>query len=137
MRNKILKKWVFTLLEMLVVIGIIAILVSLGMSSYSTAQKKSRDAKRKSDLRAIQSALEQYYSICGYSYPSADTGSVPTTITCINPAATIMATVPVDPKSGVRYSMSQVSSSDFTICAPNTPPLETESITPYCLVNQQ
>jgi prepilin-type N-terminal cleavage/methylation domain-containing protein len=130
-------KKAFTLLEMLVVVGIIAVLIGLGISSYSTAQKKARDAKRKSDLKAIQNALEQYYSICGYSYPAPSSGYVPTAITCINPATTIMSTVPVDPKTGTRYTMSQTSSSDYTICSPNTPPLESESVATYCLTNQQ
>ena len=60
----------FTLLEMLVVIGIIAILVSLGFASYSTVQKKARDAKRKGDLSAMQKVLEQCYSLNSYSYPA-------------------------------------------------------------------
>ncbi|NCO89124.1 type II secretion system protein, partial [Candidatus Roizmanbacteria bacterium] len=40
-------KKAFTLLEILVVIGIISIMVAMGTASYSTAQKKARDAKRK------------------------------------------------------------------------------------------
>lgn len=48
----------FTLLEMLVVIGIIAILVTLGFASYSTVQKKARDAKRQGDLKAAQQVME-------------------------------------------------------------------------------
>ena len=127
----------FTLLEMLVVIGIIAILVSLGTSSYSTAQKKARDARRKSDLKAIQNALEQYYSVCGYSYPAPDSGSVPTSIACTDPATTIMSSVPADPKSATRYTMTQSADSDYSICAPNSPPLESESTSPYCLTNEQ
>lgn len=128
----------FTLLEMLVVIGIIAILVSIGISSYSTAQKKARDAKRKSDLKSIQSALEQYYSICGFQYPSPGTGNtVPSSISCSNPTVVIMNPVPLDPKTNASYQMTQTTSNDYTICAPNTPPLESESETSYCLINQQ
>lgn len=61
----------FTLLEMLVVIGIIAILVSLGFASYSTVQKKARDAKRQGDLKAAQQVMEQCYSVntSSYQYP--------------------------------------------------------------------
>lgn len=128
----------FTLLEMLVVIGIIAILVSIGFASYSTAQKKARDAKRKSDLKTIQTAFEQYYSICGYVYPTPVAGTTaPTSISCSSPATIIMNAVPVDPKSNSQYTMTQVTTSDYSICAPNTPPLESESTTPYCLTNQQ
>ena len=64
---------------MLVVIGIIAVLVSMGIASYSTAQKKARDAKRKADLKAFQNAMEQCYSVDNYSYP-AITGNGTTSI---------------------------------------------------------
>ncbi len=127
----------FTLLELLVVIGIIGLLVSVGISSFSTAQKKARDAKRKSDLKAIQSALEQYYSVCGFTYPVPSGGNVPSSIACASPSVTLMNSVPLDPKSNVSYTMTQTSTSDYTICAPNNPPLEAESTNPYCLTNQQ
>lgn len=128
----------FTLLEMLVVVGIIAVLVSIGISSYSTAQKKARDAKRKSDLKSIQSALEQYYSICGFQYPSPSTNNtVPSSISCNDPSVVIMNPVPLDPKTNASYKMTQTTSGDYVICAPNTPPLESESEISYCLINQQ
>lgn len=127
----------FTLLELLVVIGIIGILVALGTVSYSTAQKKARDAKRKNDLKAIQNALEQYYSICGFSYPAPVNGAVPSSITCTNPLTIIMSSTPKDPKTNLSYKMTQTTSSDYIICAPNTPPLESESADTYCLTNQQ
>lgn len=125
---------------MLVVVGIIAVLVSLSIASFSTAQKKARDAVRKSDLKTIQAALEQYYSVCGYTYPNPAVGNlVPTEIKCADPLTTISSEIPTDPKSGSRYTMtSSVNGGDYTICAPNTPPLETEvSKSTYCLTNQQ
>lgn len=64
----------FTLLEMLVVIGIIAIIVSLGFASYSTVQKKARDARRKGDLNTMQKVLEQCYTLNSYSYPAINGG---------------------------------------------------------------
>ncbi len=127
-----MKKLGFTLLEILVVIGIIAILVGLGASSYSTAQKKARDAKRKGDLKAIQNAYEQYYSICGFNYPNS--AAVPASITCASPETTIMAVVPVDPKTAASYTCSPAcSTSAFTICAT----MESESPASYCVSNQQ
>lgn len=60
----------FTLVELLITIAIIAILATVGIVAYSTVLKQGRDAKRQSDLRAIQSALEQYYSDQGF-YPAA------------------------------------------------------------------
>lgn len=50
----------FTLIELLVTISIIAILTGIGVVTYSTFLKDSRDIKRRADIKAIQSALEQY-----------------------------------------------------------------------------
>ncbi len=52
------KKSGFTLIELLVVIAIIGILTTIGVSTYTGAQKNARDARRKIDIDAIASALE-------------------------------------------------------------------------------
>jgi prepilin-type N-terminal cleavage/methylation domain-containing protein len=51
----------FTLIELLVVIAIIGILSAIGLVSLSGAREKARDAKRKSDLATISTALTLYY----------------------------------------------------------------------------
>lgn len=50
----------FTLIELLITVSIIAVLSAIGLVVYSTVIKQGQDGKRQSDLRAIQSALEQY-----------------------------------------------------------------------------
>jgi len=135
-------KKAFTLLEILVVIGIIGIMVAMGTASYSTAQKKARDAKRKTDLRTIQNALEQYYSVCNYLYPTpapASPGLV-NEVFCPNPSIGILqsADTPIDPKSKTKYNMTD-GGDTYLICAPTisaTMGLETEAAA-YCLKNQQ
>jgi prepilin-type N-terminal cleavage/methylation domain-containing protein len=67
------KQKAFTLLELLVVIAIIGILISLGVASFSNAQKKSRDSRRREDLKAVQNGLEQYYA--DFTRYSASSGS--------------------------------------------------------------
>lgn len=109
----------FTLLELLVVIGIIAILISLGAVSYSTAQKKARDAKRKSDLQTIQNCLEQYYSYNNnYKYPSNVTdGNLPSPLSC----GSTTITTPTDPLKGTAYIASGTDATNYTtytICPP-------------------
>lgn len=59
----------FTLIELLVVVAIIGLLSSVTLASLNSARAKARDARRISDLRQIQIALELYYTSNG-SYPS-------------------------------------------------------------------
>ena len=56
------KKKGFTLVELLVVIAIIGLLSTLAFVSLNAARGKARDAKRVSDVKQIQSALELFYN---------------------------------------------------------------------------
>ncbi|MBI4135067.1 MAG: type II secretion system protein [Candidatus Sungbacteria bacterium] len=58
----------FTLVELLVVIGMIAVMALLVLSFTRNARTRGRDSKRMQDLLQIQRALEFYYSEYGY-YP--------------------------------------------------------------------
>ncbi|MFC1751632.1 type II secretion system protein [Patescibacteria group bacterium] len=51
----------FTLIELLVVIAIIGILASVVLASLNSARLKSRDARRVSDIKQLQLALELYF----------------------------------------------------------------------------
>lgn len=65
----------FTLVELLVTITIIGILASIGLNTFTSAQKKSRDAKRKAYLRQIVDALEAYNNDNG-EYPATNSGNI-------------------------------------------------------------
>jgi general secretion pathway protein G len=52
----------FTLIELLVVIAIIGLLSTLAIVAMGNARQKSRDAKRISDVKQIQTALELYFN---------------------------------------------------------------------------
>ncbi|MBN2093842.1 MAG: prepilin-type N-terminal cleavage/methylation domain-containing protein [Candidatus Zambryskibacteria bacterium] len=58
----------FTLVELLVVIAIIGILSSITIANLDEVKGNARDAKRKEDMLAIQTALELYHLDHG-SYP--------------------------------------------------------------------
>ncbi|OGE64353.1 hypothetical protein A3I48_03060 [Candidatus Daviesbacteria bacterium RIFCSPLOWO2_02_FULL_36_7] len=60
----------FTLVELLVTLSIIAVLMAISITSYDNLTKNARDGQRKSDLKQIQSALEQYYRD-NTTYPSS------------------------------------------------------------------
>lgn len=59
----------FTLLELLVVIGIIGLLASIIVVNLTSARRKARDTKRVGDIRNLQTALEDYYAKNG-AYPA-------------------------------------------------------------------
>ncbi|NTV22448.1 MAG: prepilin-type N-terminal cleavage/methylation domain-containing protein [Candidatus Yonathbacteria bacterium] len=75
----------FTLIELLVVIAIIGILSSVVLASLNSAREKSRDAKRVSDIKQLQLALELYYDT-NQEYPDVLTSL----------ASTYIANVPTD-----------------------------------------
>jgi len=91
------KNKAFTLLELLVVIGIIGVLLAFVTVGFSSAQKQGRDSRRKQDLASIQNAMEQYYAANNFVYPK--------TTNCTSPTCTAIATyftggsVPRDPLS--------------------------------------
>lgn len=58
----------FTLVELLVVIGIISILATILLLQLGTARSKSRDVKRIADVSQMRSAVEQYFDDNG-TYP--------------------------------------------------------------------
>jgi len=71
--NRRLWRHGFTLIELLVVITIIAILISAASASWTNAQQRGRDGRRKGDLKAVQQALEIYMQTNG-EYPNSISG---------------------------------------------------------------
>lgn len=101
----------FSLLELLVVIGIIGILVGIGAISYTSAQTRARDSRRRGDVDAIGKALEQYYA--------QNNGSYPISTTCTGFATYLAGGEPTDPKTGSSYIVDgdcSVTGDSFCIC---------------------
>jgi general secretion pathway protein G len=65
------KKNGFTLMELLIVMVLLGFLITAGVTSYTSSMKKSRDTKRKNDLRQIAVSLEAYNNDVG-RYPLGD-----------------------------------------------------------------
>ena len=89
--NKELKRG-FTLVELLVVIAIISILSSVVVSSLNTARLKARDAKRVSDVKQVQLALEMHYDAYNRYPASLDDTNL----------AAYLTSIPLDP-FGTNY----------------------------------
>jgi prepilin-type N-terminal cleavage/methylation domain-containing protein len=68
MKFKIKKDQGFTIVELLIVIVVIGILAALVIVQFTNVQARARDAERKSDIRALQSKVAEYYALNG-NYP--------------------------------------------------------------------
>ncbi|PIZ67144.1 hypothetical protein COY13_03935 [Candidatus Roizmanbacteria bacterium CG_4_10_14_0_2_um_filter_36_35] len=123
----------FTLLEMLVVIGIISVLVSMGFASYSTAQKKARDAKRQGDLKAAQQIMEQCYSVNDFKYPTIS-GTDTITATC--PAGSGLTFTITDPLNTGTHKYTYTTDAVDGLTYSITATLEA-NLTPFPVSNQQ
>jgi general secretion pathway protein G len=109
----------FTLIEILIVMIIIAFLASLSAGSFQSSQKKARDARRKSDLHQITTALEAYYNDVK-SYPLSSGSNTVLGCNGGNECAwgeefiddkdtTYMVKLPADPSAGRGYTYVYVS----------------------------
>ncbi len=57
-----MKKNGFTLIEILIVVAIIGLLSTMGLMAFQKSLQRSRDARRISEIKALQGAAEQYYA---------------------------------------------------------------------------
>lgn len=111
----------FTLLEILVSITIIAVLTAIGIVSYSSVNKRSRDVKRKSDLEQVRSALEMYRADNG-EYPNIGSGFLNASgLDTDLVDSGYMPQVPDDPDSSENYYYDAIDTSGvftgYCICA--------------------
>lgn len=97
----------FTLVELLVVIGIIAVLSAVILPSLNKARQSSRDAKRVSDVKQLQLALELYYNI-NRSYPTSS--NLESALVTGN----FISKIPTDPSGGSAYPYSALGASICT-----------------------
>lgn len=88
----------FTLVELLISVSIISILIAIGIASYATINKQSRDTKRKSDIEQVRSALEMYRAENG-SYPATG-GGIFTAVSSLSSdlIPTYIPSIPTDPR---------------------------------------
>ena len=66
-----MNKKAFTLIEIMIVVAIIAILVGMAIPNYRRTQQSGTTARAKSELRALQAAVENYYIHHNNVYPAA------------------------------------------------------------------
>ena len=93
----------FTLIELIVSVTIISVLVAAGAVSYTSVTRRSRDAKRQSDVEQLRSALEMFRADFGY-YPPTGSGSWTAASNLSGDlVTTYMPAIPTDPKTTYSY----------------------------------
>lgn len=102
----------FTLIELLVVVAIIGILSTLAVVALQNARLKSRDARRVSDVKQIQTALELFFAEQN-TYPAVPAAAIGSAnhdclttggfVADCGTATTFMGSVPADPTNASPY----------------------------------
>ena len=82
------KKNGFSLIELLIVFGVLAILMLAALFIFQKQLIKGRDAKRKTDLSNMQRVLEDYLN---------DEGCYPASLVCGQELSPYLTSVPCDP----------------------------------------
>jgi general secretion pathway protein G len=110
----------FTLVEILVVVGLLGLLTTVGLTSYSASIKNSRDVKRKTDLETIRQALELYKSDNSF-YVNVSSGTAQNLKTPLSSPIVYLNTnsFPNDPNSetGMIYYYNRLTASTYYLCA--------------------
>jgi len=118
----------FTIIELAVVLTIMAILLVLGVSGYSSSQANARDSERKATANNIAQALERYYrsgnTAGGTTYPA---GNYPDSSIASN-SSFLASILPGLDRNSFNYSFNtSAPSSFFVVFTADNPPLQTVS----------
>lgn len=124
------KSSAFTLIEILVVATIIIVLTTIGIASFSTANKSARDAKRKSDLETIRQSMVLYKTQNG-GFPAGDAATVKTALE----GGFITPPLPVDPVGGASFQVGNTTATTFCFCATQMETTKGNKATRNCTTN--
>ena len=110
MSNTFMKKGFrgFTLIELLVVIAIIGLLSTVIATPIQNARKKAKDVKKMAELKAVQSALDQYAEANGGSYPDTLAALSPQYMTQLPTFASVANSSTRDAFAYVTYTATPV-----------------------------
>lgn len=112
----------FTLIEVLLVLGIISIFLALSITAFVSARKSARDGRRKADLEQLRGALETYKTDNNaYPGPPILTYDTPVNITALDQflvsgSSVYISKLPTDPNSTMNYSYKPVTTG-YYLCA--------------------
>jgi type IV pilus assembly protein PilA len=109
----------FTMIELLVVVVIIGILVAIAVPVYLNYRKGAANKSAASDVRGAITAVEQYYTDNGNTYPADKTGAEGENVVLAAAGGTEQ-TITVSPGNTLGYkNTSTGTAASYTICAQN------------------
>jgi type IV pilus assembly protein PilA len=107
----------FTLIELLVVVVIIGVLVAIAVPVYLNYRQGAADKSAQSDLRGAISAIEQYYTDNGNTYPLGPTTKQSATFN-LGVAPIVGPKVTLSDKTELFYV--PVGTAAYKVCSNNT-----------------
>lgn len=99
----------FTLIELMVAMGILAIVASVGYATFANAQVVGRDGKRRQDLESLRQAL------LVYKQSPSNNHLYPGSLGALSPV--YINSVPQDPNGGGYNYQPNISNTSYYICA--------------------
>lgn len=141
----------FTLIEILVVIGMIAVLATIVIIAINPARQfaQSRNTQRESNVNTLLNAIGQnladnkgIFTCTGFgtaissTVTNIGTGSGLVNLGCLTPTY-IPSAIPMDPSNGTaadtEYTVAVDSAGRYTVCAPGHAESAVPGSTPYCI----
>jgi type IV pilus assembly protein PilA len=109
----------FTLIELLVVVVIIGVLVAIAVPVYLNYRQGAADKSAQSDVRGAISAIEQFYTDNGNSYPISPTAAQTATFSL---GTSTTARVTLSDKTTLVYVPATTTApvASYKVCATNT-----------------
>ncbi|GAA2572098.1 hypothetical protein GCM10010435_53320 [Winogradskya consettensis] len=107
----------FTLIELLVVVVIIGVLVAIAVPVYLNYRQGAADKSAQSDVRGAISAVEQYYTDNGNSYPAPGAGLVSQSA---SPIVIGNQKITLSDKTVLTLYLASATATTYMICAKNT-----------------
>jgi len=109
----------FTLIELLVVVVIIGVLVAIAVPVYLNYRQGAADKSAQSDVRGAISAIEQYYTNNGNTYPATATNATPgASIPLTAQTNGVAGTITLSDKTDLGYNLTTGGAS-YILCAHN------------------
>jgi type IV pilus assembly protein PilA len=110
----------FTLIELLVVVVIIGVLVAIAVPVYLNYRQGAADKSAQSDVRGALSAVEQYYTSNGNTYPATAASTAgASTLLLVKQTGGTDATITLSDKTTLGYNYTAATTS-YIICANNS-----------------